>query len=196
MDYRRLCIIVFVATHFFAISQSATRTCGLKDFSSEDILVKTSYEDMLNRYGKPISEKEASYKPRNIDSLIHIVHELYEGFSYIRYGDSVQLHFIDFNSTNYRMWLREFPLKNSTRIKSLVKYLSFEHYLGSSTQDEELFSYIEGHYCTYKKVKVVCLSNINGAPDHICICFRNSIFDKTLWYIELPIILLGGIVIV
>ena len=79
---------------------------SVADFSSDDIIVMGTYDELLSKMGEPKRSTDRFTMYRMNDSLINIPGILYDGISYIRRGDSVQLAFVDIRKSGVKLTLQ------------------------------------------------------------------------------------------
>ncbi len=184
------CLIHIIGQH------SPFEIVTLDDFSSDNLIIKGTYNDIISSYGIPKKKVDFKYTIHNEaqNDTIECTYIAYENHSYVCYKDSVQLDFVDLKRSHYTLRLKDIHLDANTDASILVWYL---YLIGKGNiigPEGELFSHIEGHYCTYNKVKILCLGCTHDMGRPISICFSDSLLDKRLWYIEFPIIIPHGIV--
>lgn len=182
--------------HLFLAPQAPFVDVTLDDFSSDNLIIKGTYHDIVSSYGTPQKEVEIAYvlKNQGHKDTIDLTYIAYKDHSYVRFKDSVQLYFVDLKRSHFNICLKGLLLNAKTKAPALLWHLHSQRVIDATVPEDELFSYIEGHYCTYKKVKVLNLPNPLYKYDCISICFSNSFFDKKLWYIEFPIVIKNGII--
>ena len=72
---------------------------SVADFSSDDIIVMGTYDELIAKMGEPehYSERGCIAKCNDTNACIPVMY--YSGLSYYRKGNSVQLSFVDFRKS-------------------------------------------------------------------------------------------------
>lgn len=175
---------------------------SISDFSSDDIIVMGTYEELVNKMGKP--EKYSDTYAYSIikDSSIRISGISYDGITYIRHNDSVQLSFVDLRRSSVKLTLQisggePLTIDSNTLCEDFYAYMDKYVFSGGNyhiLSDEDKMSFFEGHYMT--EGKYYALGFVSDTLDKrhsntIVPVFTSQ--DKRLWYIEFPVVDMGGL---
>lgn len=174
---------------------------SVADFSSDDIIVMGTYDELISRMGEPerCSDRYATYKIK--DSLIYIPGMFYDGISYIRRGDSVQLAFVDFRKSGVKLTLQTgggqpLTLDSNSLCDDFYAYMGKYVFPGNdfnNLPDENKISF-ESHYLIEDRVYTMGFVCDTIDKNHsLLIMPVYTIMDKRLWYIEFSVIDMGGL---
>ena len=188
-------ILLVIFLPIGSLAQGITKLVSFDDISSNNLIIKGTYDEIITKYGRPEAEYDWTYRNPINHLEIRLAYVNFDGFGYIRYKDSVQLHFVDFRQTKRSIYLMGIPLQKGTKIKALLRSLYSKHIIDRTFLQDDEFGTIEGHYCSYKKVKILYLPNVGGIRDNVGICFRNALIDHAIWYIEIPVVIPGSIAV-
>ena len=192
------CIGIGISLVFISIScisQTLPHSLSIDDFQSEDIVIKGTYFEIISRYGYPINVFSFRYPDlqypilidegtKGVDSLSFL---MYDGYTFLRRGDSVQLAFIDFQKTSKEISLMGLKLSKYSRINQIEWQLRKQKIKNSGMNAGEKYGRIESHYLTYERVKVLYLEKGIEPIGQCLLCFRSAFPFYRLWYMELPI---------
>ena len=211
MTAKKLIILMFIIECGVGMcfAQELPHLISIDKIASKDIIVRGSYCDLVSAYGSPsnvlrfahsdVQQSASGLQMQKYDSLSYLI---YDGYSYIRKNDSVQLVFIDFKKTSKEITIGGIKLCKRSKIDDIVSQLQSLNIINSSLNDDEAYGTIEGHYLTYTKVKVLYLAaktqskalkespspTATGRTASVALCFYRRLFNKRLWYCEIPLV--------
>lgn len=174
---------------------------SVADFSSDDIIVMGTYEELVNKMGKPEKFLDTYAVAKIKDSSIRISRISYDGITYIRHNDSVQLSFVDFRRSCVKLTLQigngePLTIDSNTLCDEFYAYMD-KYVLPDgdclTLPDEDKMSF-EGHYMTdgmYYALGFVSDTLDKRHSNYIFPIFTPQ--DKRLWYIEFSIVDMGGL---
>ena len=174
---------------------------SVADFSSDDIIVMGTYEELVNKMGKPEKFLDTYAFAIIKDSSIRISGISYDGITYIRHNDSVQLSFVDFRRSCVKLTLQigngdPLTIDSNTLCDEFYAYMD-KYVLPDgdclTLPDEDKMSF-EGHYMTdgmYYALGFVSDTLDKRHSNTIVPVFTSQ--DKRLWYIEFPVVDMGGL---
>ena len=174
---------------------------SVADFSSDDIIVMGTYDELLSKMGEPKRSTDRFTMYRMNDSLINIPGILYDGISYIRRGDSVQLAFVDIRKSGVKLTLQTgggqpLTLDSNSLCDDFYAYMGKYVFLGNdfnSLPDEAKTSF-ESHYSTGDWVYTIGFVCDTIDKKHgLLIMPVYTLQDKRLWYIDFSPVDMGGL---
>ena len=174
---------------------------SVADFSSDDIIVMWTYDELLTKMGEPIRYTDSLVMYRRNDSLINIPGMFYDGISYIRRGDSVQLAFVDFRKSGVKLTLQTgggqpLMLDTNSLCDDFYAYMGKYVFPGNDFNglpDEEKTSF-ESYYVTGDWVYTIgFVCDTIDKKHSLLIMPVYTLQDKRLWYIEFSAVDMGGL---
>ena len=174
---------------------------SVADFSSDDIIVMGTYDELLSKMGEPKRSTDRFTMYRMNDSLINIPGMFYDGISYIRRGDSVQLAFVDIRKSGVKLTLQTgggqpLTLDSNSLCDDFYAYMGKYVFLGNdfnSLPDEAKTSF-ESHYSTGDWVYTIGFVCDTIDKKHgLLIMPVYTLQDKRLWYIDFSPVDMGGL---
>lgn len=103
-----------------SLAQGITKLVSFDDISSNNLIIKGTYDEIITKYGRPEAEYDWTYRNPINHLEIRLAYVNFDGFGYIRYKDSVQLHFVDFRQTRHCIYLMGIPLKKRNKDKDFI----------------------------------------------------------------------------
>ena len=174
---------------------------SVADFSSDDIIVIGTYDELISRKGEPerYSDRFAASKVK--DSLIYIPGLFYDGISYIRRGDSVQLAFVDFRKSGVKLTLQTgggqpLTLDSNSICDDFYAYMGKYVFPGNdfnNLPDTDKMSF-DAYYMT--EGLYYCMGFVSDTIEKRYSALITPVFtpqDKRLWYIEFSPVDMGGL---
>ena len=174
---------------------------SVADFSSDDIIVMGTYDELISRMGEPERYCDRYALPKVKDSLIYIPGMCYDGISYIRRGDSVQLAFVDFRKSGVKLTLQTgggdpLELDSNSLCDDFYSYMGNYVFPGNdfnSLPDAYKMSF-DVYYMT--EGSYYCLGFVCDTIEKKYSFLIMPVFtpqDKRLWYIEFSSVDMGGL---
>lgn len=175
---------------------------SVTDFSSNDIIVMGTYDELVAKMGEPVKYSNSIIIAKmNCDTLTHIPGIFYDGISYIRRGDSVQLHFVDFRKCGAELTLqtgggRPMKIDSNTLCDDFYAYMDKYVFPDGDCQtlpDKEKMSF-DAHYMT--EGMCYALEFVSDTLDKHYVHAIAPVFtpqDKRLWYIEFSAVDMRGL---
>lgn len=176
---------------------------SVADFSSDDIVVLGTYDQVVARLGEPDYPTDMRYHPKFWDdsSWIRVIGFGYESVEYSRLNDSVQLSFIDLRKTGARLTLQagdgpRMIIDSNTLCDDFYRYINTyvdTSYDINSWPDEEKLTF-DPHYQTDGLYFALGFPTDTTDPMNsplIMPVFTRH--DRRLWYIEFPPLDMRGI---
>lgn len=176
---------------------------SVTDFSSNDIIVMGTYEELVAKMGEPVkcSNHITIIDEMNSDTLTPIPGIYYDGISYIRRGDSVQLHFVDFRKCGAELTLqagggRPMKIDSNTLCDDFYAYMDKYVFPDGDSQtlpDKEKMTF-DAHYMT--EGMYYALEFVSDTLDKHHFYGIAPVFtpqDKRLWYIEFSAVDMRGL---
>ena len=174
---------------------------SVADFSSDDIIVMGTYDELLAMMGEPEHYSDIGCIAKCNDTNASIPVMYYSGISYFRKGDSVQLSFVDFRKSAAKLTLqigngKPLTIDSNTVCDDFYAYMDqfvFADGNSSTLPDEERMSF-DAHYMTdglYYELGFPCDTIDKKYSNIITPVFTPD--DKRLWYIEFDAVDMGGL---
>lgn len=174
---------------------------SVADFSSDDIIVMGTYDELISRMGEPERYSDRYAASKINDSLIYIPGLFYDGISYLRRGDSVQLGFVDFRKRGVKLTLQTgggqpLMLDSNSLCDDFYDYMGKYVFPGNdftSLPDTEKMSF-DAYYLT--EGWFYCMGFVSDTIDKKHSALITPVYtsqDKRLWYIEFPAVDMGGL---
>ena len=191
---------------FFSINIRAqnNESVSMFDVNIPGIVVVGSYTQLIELQGKPNSSFEYTLNPINSRcikecgyvlpvNVVQCKYLVYDAFEYIYIGDSVQLVFIDLRKIKLPIFIKDFVIDRTVTQKKFIYEIKKRGWW-SYELDECKIGKIESHYCTYTDVNCFHLDYAEDPYSSVIFTFYNTFFNKKIWWIEFPIMRIGGIV--
>ncbi len=105
----------------------------------------------------------------------------------------MQLVFVDMRKTKTPIYIRGMVITSKITQKAFLLEIIKKGWW-SEEQDQYKVGEIESHYYTYSKVKNYGIDFKENPYSSVVFTFYNRLFDKKIWWIEFPIMRIGGIV--
>ncbi len=171
---------------------------SVADFSSDDIIVMGTYDELLSKMGEPKRSTDRFSMYRRNDSLVNIPGMFYDGISYIRRGDSVQLVFVDIRKSGVKLTLQTgggqpLTLDSNSLCDDFYAYMGKYVFPGNdfnNLPDEEKTSF-ETHYMIEDWVYTIGF--VCDTIENLLIMPVYTLQDKRLWYIDFSPVDMGGL---
>lgn len=167
-------------------------------------MITGTYSHLIETQGSPTNRFSTTINPINprcqkAGEFIAPKHKIeceylvYDAYEYIHVGDSVQLVFIDMRKANVPILINDLSITPKTTQKAFLSGMIKEG-LWSEEQSQYKVGEIESHYYTYLKVKNYAIDYEEDPYSPVLFTFYNRTFDKRIWWIEFPVMRIGGIV--
>ena len=198
------CIICLFMFKNQMVAQGNNGNISLTDVHVPGIITLGTYSQLIELQGYPNSHFASSINPispkclKEGDSIIpkHIVqceYLVYDACEYVRVGDSVQLVFVDLRKTNVPISINGMAVTRKTTQREFLSEITKKVWW-SEEQSQYKVGEIESHYYTHSKVKNFGVDYKEDPYSSVIFTFYNRTFDKRIWWIEFPIMRIGGIV--
>ena len=201
--------IVFLIIELFTFTgivnaQSDSGMISLTEVHIPGTITIGTYSQLIELQGKPVSSFTStinSISPRCLNERIVIAQKnkvqceylTYDAYEYLRVGDSVQLVFVDMRKTKTPIYIRGMVITSKITQKAFLLEIIKKGWW-SEEQDQYKVGEIESHYYTYSKVKNYGIDFKENPYSSVVFTFYDRLFDKKIWWIEFPIMRIGGIV--
>lgn len=178
------------------ISITEVRVPGVLTIGSYSQLIETlgcpnnQFASSINPISPRCLKEGMSIAPMNKVECEYLVYDAYE---YVRVGDSVQLVFIDLRKTQSPIYIKDLSIDKSISQKVFLSIITKKGWWSKELSQVKTGS-LEYHYCTHTKVKNYVVDYKEDPCSSVVFTFRNRIIDKRIWWIEFPIMRVGGIV--
>lgn len=177
---------------------------SMTDFRIPGMMTIGTYSQLIESHGQPQSrfvsfvnpinpicmEKGESIAPKEKVQCEHLVYDAYE---YIQIGDSVQLIFVDLRKLKIPVYVKDKAITSNTTQKDFLLEMT-----RMGLWEKELCQFntgfIEYHYCTRSRVKNYLIEYKEDPHSSVVFTFNNCFYNKKIWWVEFPIMRLGGIV--
>ena len=117
----------------------------------------------------------------------------YDAYEYICVGDSVQLVFVDLRKTTTPIHISDMSITPKITQKDFLLEITDKGWWSKELSQYKVGK-IESHYYTHSKVKNFCVDCKEDPYSSVVFTFYDRLFDKRIWWIEFPIMRIGGIV--
>ncbi len=196
-------ILLFASTSQIN-AQNNHGTISLKDIRIKGIMTIGAYSQLIESQGYPDHIYISSINPisskclKEGDSLapaikIQCEYLVYDSYEYVRVGDSVQLVFIDLKKNNATIRMSNVVITPKITQKEFLMKMTKEGWW-SEEQKQYKVGEIESHYYTHSKVKNFGIDFKEDPYSSVIFTFNNRTFDQRIWWIEFPIMRVGGII--
>lgn len=178
------------------ISMTEVRIPGVLSIGLYSQLIETlgcpskQFTSSINPISPRCMKEGMSIAPLNKVKCEYLVYDAYE---YVRVGDSVQLVFINLKTANASICINNVVITPKTTQKEFLSKMAKEGWW-SEEQKQYKIGEIESHYYTHSKVKNFGIDYKEDPYSSVIFTFYNRFFDKRIWWIEFPIMRVGGIV--
>lgn len=176
---------------------------SMSDIKVPGIIITGTYSQMIESLGIPISKYPSIINPVKSrylgkDSVemhrdeINCEYLVYDAYEYVRIGDSVQLVFIDLRKLRTTMKIKDLYINEKTTQKVFVNEAKRRGWW-SDEYIECKVGQMDYHYCTYERVKNYLIDFKEDPYSSLTFTFYNRVFDKKIWWVEIPVMKIGGI---
>ena len=201
-------IITFIIVSFALTCQLNAQSCkcviSLTEVHIPGTITIGTYSQLIELLGYPKSQFFSTINPVSHRCLnegmsiaptskVQCEYLEYDAYEYICVGDSVQLVFVDLRKTTAPIYISDMSITIKKTQKDFLSEITEKGWWS-----EELSQYkvgeIESHYYTHSKVKNFYIDFKEDPYSSVVFTFYNRLFDKRIWWIEFPIMRIGGIV--
>ena len=187
-----------------ACSSHINAQISMNDIQIPGILTIGSYSKLIESQGYPHSCFTSSITPISQRCLkkgesvapqykLQCEYLLYDAYEYVHVGDSVQLVFVDLRKSKAIIYLKDIAITRKITQKEFLSDMA-EKGWWSDEMCQYRIGRIESHYYSFSNVKNFSIDYREDPYSPVLFTFYNRIFDKRIWWIELPIMRIGGIV--
>lgn len=207
MATKLLLLLLLIAPYAFVKeinAQGDSDMISMNDVRIPNVLIIGSYSQLISSQGFPktcyASTINSVKHGRNGDggkiapkNDLECTYLIYDAFEYICVGDSVQLVFVDFSKTNLTIIIKDIRLEKNINQTTFLKKIK-KHGLWSDERNNTHIGLIESHYCSNAKVKCYGLDFEEDPYSLVIFTFHDKCINRKIWWIEFPIMRIGGIV--
>lgn len=194
--------ILFILTTFVSTSLCGQEFLTPRQFSSNQIVIIDTYQNLIAHQGEPSSVIEntwvsfTDYVVDQNDSVVDKSLRLipvnkidYEsGLRYLKIGDSVQLNYINFQKNDFTLLMDGIVLNRHTPLRTLTKHFDISYSERKKMIGGDMYMF------TYRKVKSFGIHSAGNWPYFYSIMFVFNNRNNRLVYIEFPVQFEGSIV--
>lgn len=185
-------------------AQNNANAISLMDVHVHGLLVCGTYLQLVELQGFPICSFISYINPisprcqtggRIIGpkDTIQCEHLIYDACEYIRVGDSVQLVFVDLRKTMATVYINNVVITPKINQKKFLSIITSQGWWPEE-QSQYRIGRIESHYYTYSSVKNFSVDFKENPYSSAVFTFYNRLFDKRIWWIEFPTMIIEGFV--
>ena len=185
-------------------AQHSNVRISMNDIKIPNIITVGSYSQLIESQGMPNNKFNSTINPINErcikecgyvtpSNVIQCEYLVYDAFEYVHIGDSVQLVFMDLKKTKLPVFIKDFVIDRTLSQKEFLYEMKKQGWW-SNESDEYKIGKIESHYCTYTNVNCFYLDYAEDPYSSVIFTFYNTFFNKKIWWIEFPIMRIGGII--
>ena len=197
-------IINLLAFIGYINAQGSNSVISLTDVHIPGIITSGSYSQLIESQGYPNSYFISSINPISLRCLkegdfiapkhkVQCDYLVYDAYEYVRVGDSVQLVFVDLRKTDVSICINNLVITKKTTQKGFLSEITKKGWWSEMLSQYKVGE-IESHYYTHSKVKNFCIDFKEDPYSSVVFTFYDRLFDKRIWWIEFPIMRIGGIV--
>lgn len=201
---KRVFLLFATLISTFCNAQNNVGVISMTDITIPGVLIIGSYNQLVESQGKPESRFNSRVNPVNERCIkecryvppakaVQCEHLVYEAFEYVRIGDSVQLIFIDLTKTKLPIIIKDLSINSTVSQKKFLSEIKNRGWWSDDANDYKI-GRIESHYGTYSNVNNYILDFNENPYSSAIFTFHNKPFNKKIWWIEFPIMRIGGIV--
>lgn len=151
---------------------------------------KSRFPSTINPISPSCLNEGVSIAPKNKVSCEYLEYDAYE---YIRVGDSVQLVFIDLRKATTPIYIDDMVISSQITQKQFLSEITKKGWWPGK-QNQYKVGGMDFHYYTYARVKNIGIDYKENPYSSVVFTFYDCLFDKKIWWIEFPIMRIGGIV--
>ena len=199
-----LSILMCLLSFLINIRAQNNKSVSMFDVSIPGVIIVGSYTQLIELQGKPNSSFFSTVNPINPRctkecGIVSPVNKLqceyliYDAFEYLHVGDSVQLVFVDLRKTDLSVYIDDLEIVKSLNQNKFISKISKKGWWNDECSEYKIGK-IESHYYTYTDVNCFYLDYAEDPYSSVIFTFYNTFFNKKIWWIEFPIIRIGGIV--
>lgn len=201
--------VVFLIMELFAFAgmvnaQSHNGMISLAEVRIPGTITTGTYSQLVELLGMPASSFTSTINPirhkglkKRIDiapkDTVQCEYLEYGAYEYLRVGDSVQLVFVDLRKSKSPVYINDMVITPKITQKNFLLEIK-ERGWWSEDSSQYKVGGIEYHYYTHSKVKNFGVDCKEGPYSSVVFTFYDRLFDKRIWWIEFPIMRIGGIV--
>lgn len=200
-------LVTFLVMTAFAVNVNAqgdNEMISLVDVQIPGIITYGAYSQLLEMQGEPKKRFTTFINPINPECLVdgvaiapknktRVEYLIYDAYNYIHVGDSVQLVFVDLRKTKHSICIKDVVLSAKTTQTVFISEISQKGWW-SDGQSHYMVGGIESHYYTHSNIRTFGVDFKEDPYTSVCFAFYDRLFDKRIWWIEFPIMRIGGIV--
>lgn len=186
------------------VAQNTDYSISMTDVKIPGVIIIGSYNQLIESQGlpnhkfnstvNPINERcinECGYvSPANVVQCEYLI---YDAFEYLHVDDSVQLVFVDLRKINLPIYIDDLEIVKSLNQNKFISKISKKGWWNDECSEYKIGK-IESHYCTYIDVNCFHLDYAEDPYSSVIFTFYNTFFNKKIWWIEFPIMRIGGII--
>lgn len=185
-------------------AQGIKSNISMTDVYISGVITTGTYSQLIESLGYPKSQFSSTINPispRCLGEGMSIAPECkvqceyleYDAYQYICVGDSVQLVFVDLRKTTTPIYIRDMSITPKMTQKVFLSEISKKGWWSEDLSQYKVGE-IESHYYTNSKVKNFCIDFKEDPYSSVVFTFYDRFLDKRIWWIEFPIMRIGGIV--
>lgn len=187
------------------VAQTTDVSISMTGVEIPGVVIIGSYSQLIETQGYPNSRfasKVNPINPRCVEecgyvvspaSVVQCEYLVYEAFEYIHVGDSVQLVFMDLRKAHQSIYIKDFCVARTITSDKFIREIG-KRGLWNDELSEYKIGKIESHYCSHTKVNSYYLDFAEDPYSSVIFTFYDTFFSKKIWWIEFPVMRIGGIV--
>lgn len=205
MATKNVIVLLFAGLYLFigeGHAQPRNYSISMTEIRIPGIITLGKYQDLIELQGIPNVKYYSSVNPpvsncteKTIAPQKKIRCEMlvYDAYEYVHVGDSVQLVFIDLRKSRLTIQIQDLFINERTSQNFFLSEIKKRGWWSDDFVPYKVGE-MEYHYCTQSKVKNYLLNFTEDPYSSVTFTFHNLFFDKKIWWIEFPIMRIGGIV--